>query len=423
MLTFCCRERFRTLTFNLGQSDRGPIHSRIASGSLSAYSLPQLDNTSLANETTRAEIVAAAAESLAQTILIRSLAAPRAKLTHKGMVELDTDDLPPDTIALHAREDREQEAEVQREAERLARARPTRKTSMSIPPQSPVTPQSSSEQFTWGAPPPVPQHALGSPSLYSLLNSAALDHTISTGSEMTLDDLIHFDDDVIQVDGEQFSVPPSPSDTAEHPHILSLASAIHGSDTGSGVDMIPFELASGMSPAVLNFDLSTLWGGQNGQDHFSSGANVNQMPAPNVPEDGQGDMDVDGDGNDRAFDMFLEDEESQATVNQPARVDEPKPVSPPPAQMVEDKPCVWTGTVRCVRFRVLGVALSYSPISSACPSIQRFHKQHPFVPARSPAGPLLPPRVFGRRSCPALSFGSMVGYRPRSRRSSCYRCA
>jgi hypothetical protein len=325
------------LTFNLGQSDRVLIHTRIASGSLPPSSLAQLDSTSLANETTQAEIAAAAAESLAQTILVRSLAAPRAKLTHKGMVELDTDDLPPDAIASQAREDREQAAEVQREAERLARTRPMRKTSMSVPPESPVTPQS--EQLGWGAPPPVPQHALDGPSVHSFFSPSSLNQPVGMGADMTIDDLIHFDDHV-QIDGQQFSVPASPVDAVEGS--LIHPSTFFESDPRVGT---PFDLGSTLPLAVPNFDLSTLWGGQNSPDVVSGDVGINHLPAANAGADGQTDMDLDGDEDDEAFDMFLRDEEGLPTAPQSIQVEEPKPMEPPAPLTVEEKPCVWTGTV------------------------------------------------------------------------------
>jgi hypothetical protein len=344
------------LTFNLGQSDRVSIHTRIAAGSLPAYSLAQLDSASLANETTQAEIAAAAAESLAQTILVRSLAAPRAKLTHKGMVELDTDDLAPDAIASQAREDREKEAEVQREAERLTRARPIRKTSMSLPPESPVTPQNASEQLAWGAPPPVPQHAFGGPSIHSIFAPSTPNHPTLGGTEMTLDDLIHFDDDVVvQVDEKQSSIPPSPTDTEERPLMPSHSSTVFGSDPSmSDVDTTSFEMGTNLSPIVPNFDLSTLWGGQNGPNNLSKETGLSHPAAPSAEEDGQTDMDLDGDANDQAFDMFLRDEESLPIAAQPPQTEEPQPCAPP---TVEDKPLVWTGTVSCLCFRGLMITI------------------------------------------------------------------
>jgi hypothetical protein len=124
------------------------------------------------------------------------------------------DDLP--NADERVKEDHKLDEENQREAERLARVRPARKSSMSIPPESPITPTTPSFS-QWGAPPPLPAHAFGpngsgTPSIFDMPSS--------TG-EMALGDLIHLDDEPGFFD-ENISIPQS----LDHGSLSGLSSSV-----------------------------------------------------------------------------------------------------------------------------------------------------------------------------------------------------
>jgi hypothetical protein len=333
------------ITFNLGQADRVSLHKRIASGALSGTELARLDSTALANETTQAEIAAMAAESLAQTILVRTNA-PRAKLTHKGMVDIEMDDLP--NADERVKEDHKLDEENQREAERLARVRPARKSSMSIPPESPITPTTPSFS-QWGAPPPLPAHAFGpngsgTPSIFDMPSS--------TG-EMALGDLIHLDDEPGFFD-ENVSIPQS----LDHGSLSGLSSSVLQLGIGTNVaDSTSFQQSGGSpllgdgsnlleSPSsAARFDLSALWGGQAAPASPSAGlsASVQRSTARSLQYDGPS-MEMDLGDDDDAFDMFLRDDDDGVTPED-APEQTTKAQTPPPLPSIESKPQVWFGHV------------------------------------------------------------------------------
>jgi hypothetical protein len=414
------------LSFNLSQSDRVPIHTRIASGSLPAHTLAQLDSAALANETTQAEIAAAAAESLAQTILVRSLAAPRAKLTHKGMVELDTDDLTPSAAATKVREDHEYEAEAHREAERLTRVRPTRKASMSIPPDSPVTPQQPNGQSVWGAPPPVPAHAFGAPPSQPPLFPSASDLLASMNTDMTLGDVINFDHNASEIDDDENLTNLISTSAPELSSMLGIMSdaGMNFTDptTLEPSSMSPLIPSGSPSSALSNFDLSSLWGGGNesGNKMQNSSEMASTTNGGQGPDEGATDMDLDG-ADDDAFDMFLQDEEGPPTIEQPAEPERAAiPLPPPVVPTLDSKPSVWAGSVSCDVCTML--PLSDSAHRSACISIPICRKIHQSLLAKSLDVPSMLLQVFGERSSPDPSFVSTGGCKPRNLRSSSYKC-
>jgi len=130
--------------------------------------ISRMSSTDLADEETKQNIKIAEKESLEQTILQKPNV-PRAKITHKGLQDIE--DVNGDLARARENEgqrEREQEEEERRERERRERLRAVEKQqqkqrTLSAPPESPLVPSHSPitmDQQTWGAPPPVPVHAL-----------------------------------------------------------------------------------------------------------------------------------------------------------------------------------------------------------------------------------------------------------------------
>lgn len=89
------KERFRMLTFNLSKADRTHLRRRIGLGELQPSVLAQMSSTELASEQGQAAIAEALQASLASSILEQPrLAAPRAKMTHKGTEMIESYDVP-----------------------------------------------------------------------------------------------------------------------------------------------------------------------------------------------------------------------------------------------------------------------------------------------------------------------------------------
>ena len=141
------------LTFNLSKADRVVLHVRIASSCITAKELSTMSSTDLASEEEKQSIRKLEEAALAHSILKKSTV-PRAKLTHKGLQDIE------DVTGAAQREaerEREDEEEERIERERLARLRLQAQRAQphgSAPPESPGAPPPA-----WGAPPPVPAHA------------------------------------------------------------------------------------------------------------------------------------------------------------------------------------------------------------------------------------------------------------------------
>ena len=106
------------LTFNLSKADRVVLHMRIASSRISPKELSTMSSTDLASEEEKQSIKKLEEEALAHSILKKSIV-PRAKLTHKGLQDIE------DVTGAGQREverEREEEAE-RRRAERRAAER------------------------------------------------------------------------------------------------------------------------------------------------------------------------------------------------------------------------------------------------------------------------------------------------------------
>lgn len=349
------------LTYNLSQDDRVVLHRRIAADDLEPRILVAMSSTDLANEETQASIKIAEQESLAQTILTKS-AAPRAKITHKGFEEIESVD------GNMQKQSGDEEEEDRRERERLARTRPVQPTrersaSQSVPPESPIVPQTPS----WGAPPPLPMHileqanaanavaaaitmsptSLERPPIHPLFIPAASNLPTSMEPELNLADLINID--------EETDEPVVLTPVVDHSRLLRSLTATEMSPQGAILSAGSLE-----SPSAPSFNLNTLWlASGDAQDPTASPKPDNRVDVrDDAPE---ADADI-GDTNDGDFDMFLEGEDDDTLPLEPQPPSKETSTSP---AAFEDLPQVWQGTVSL--FRIYPLALySFFVISWGC---------------------------------------------------------
>lgn len=356
------------LTFNLGKSDRVMIHKRIASSNITPKELSLMSSTDLADEETKLSIKIAEKEALEHSILQKTKA-PRAKITHKGMVDIE--DVNNEGSSMRERErERELEEEEKRERERTARLRAAqaqqRRASSasqgpgSVPPESPIAPHQS-----WGGPPSLPIHAIQtnvdgpplSPSLGSAgspINSMFSPSTsyFNTYAEPQLDlaDLINIDEEpsASNTVPDTVSQPPplgSPVDVTPS----TLPSTSPGQSSMSPTGISPFA-ASVPKPEVSlrsSFDLNALWTGPKADVSTTSASPPPQ--AQEADKDSFIDVDILGqEADDQDFDMFLEKDQDDQTTH--VTVD-----SSPEAQEVvlNSLPHVWSGKVRqCIVYNI-----------------------------------------------------------------------
>ncbi|KAK7012207.1 transcription elongation regulator [Favolaschia claudopus] len=314
------KERFRMLQFNLSKVDRTVLHKRIASGDITAKEISLMSSTDLANEQAKQAIRMAEKEALEHSILEKT-DIPRAKLTHKGLEDIEGLG---ETSMIREREvDRRREEEERRERERAARAR-QRTTSVSVPPESPmspVTPMSAS----WQRP---PMHT-------PLLPTSSVDITMvaadtSAEPEMNLADLINIDDELPAAQESPSS--PVPPASAPAPNFdFQASSPIPGFGRALSPEApptaSPTASATGISPFASkssgpSFDLSALWAAPKKEDmedadtSVSASATTSSPPQTHSPvpmdesrdnKDETVDMDI---TEDQDFDMFLDEKES-----------------------------------------------------------------------------------------------------------------
>ncbi len=321
---FSCRERFRTLTFNLQQSDRVALHKRISSGQVAPATLSTMSSTELASQEQQESIKQAEQEALEHSILVKTMI-PRAKITHKGLQDIE--DLNEDSTVAKQRERELELAEQERDRERLARLRSVQPQvhshsnppSASVPPESPVIPSSTSAP--WGAPPPVP-----------LAQTSDFAHAVDP--ELNLGDFIHIDDEPPE------STPATASSAAaaapDVPASVSESSA-------SGQAPPNEDNASGEGPEANDngeaMDLDTP------TPPVEEGNTRAGEPASSVAEPGQGGVggrvEHEGEGGDDLdFAMFLGQEEEDKEKEKKEQASRPDP------QVVfEGLPPVWNGIV------------------------------------------------------------------------------
>ncbi|KAF8630111.1 hypothetical protein AX15_003072 [Amanita polypyramis BW_CC] len=355
------KDRFRTLQFNLSKTDRVAIHKRIASGNISPKEISVMSSTDLADEETKQNIKIAEQEALEHSILQKSTV-PRAKITHKGLQDIE--DVNGELVALRERErerEREQEEEERRERERMARVRLAqmqqrqRTASVSVPPESPVVPQKSP---TWGAPPPVPAHAMTSgeepqsPTVARPPPNPLFVHTASELSvpvpELNLADIINIEDEASGHDAATTEpLPVSPSSAASDVRAQIDIAEKHGE---MAKQQSPLHAATGISPfaakpSVPSFDLSSLWSGPSVEAAPSAppaaaAATLSPKSPPPAAAEGHKDVIMESEishaTQDQDFDMFLEEKEEK---------EQPPPPPVPPQPTFEDLPRVWSGKI------------------------------------------------------------------------------
>ncbi|KAI0644219.1 hypothetical protein C8Q79DRAFT_974759 [Trametes meyenii] len=353
------KERFRMLTFNLSKADRVVLHMRIASSRISPKELSTMSSTDLASEEEQQSIKKLEEEALAHSILKKSTV-PRAKLTHKGLQDIE------DVTGAGRREaerEREEEEEERIERERLARLRQQAQRAQSqgsAPPESPVVPQNPA----WGAPPPVPLHAapaadpsssspsIGRPPAHPLFVPSASDFAAAgpLENELNLADLINIDE---EPSGEIAMTPVDPVATpfGEAPPLLADATSQQASPTTASpvtpsiTGISPFA-AKGSQPDLSSrpsFDLNAIWTPSSADASTEGQAEPEPQDEPMVTDQpGEGVFAPEADDQD--FDMFLNanDQESAAepSPNEPIKPDEEVKQTP-----LEDQLPIWTGTV------------------------------------------------------------------------------
>ena len=359
-LTFSFRDRFRTINFNLSKPDRVAIHKRIASADIAASELSTMSSTDLANEETKLSIKQAEKEALEQTILQQTLF-PRTKITHKGLQDIEMDEVHGQFGVVYAMEraqqDKEQrEEQERRERERLARLQNAeeqkkirqRQLSLSIPPESPIapnmTPATLASDTMWGGPPPLPGHV-----------SEMGDVSAPGEAEMSLTDLINLDDD----DSRIGSVPPQSAVSTDGQQKM-FASPVDGTfSTPFGEPPSPAQHERQRAPS---FDLNALWSQpRKHKDETSAKADGRSAsPSPDTAAvhanangssakvDGEEDGDemelesLEAEAEDKDFDMFLDDRSPSVEKISAAASTTPT--------AVEDFDIVWNGKVRFPHF-------------------------------------------------------------------------
>jgi len=330
------KERFRMLTFNLGKSDRIVLHKHIASSHISPKELSLMSSTDLADEETKQSIKMAEKESLEHSILQKTKA-PRAKITHKGMVDIEEDDNNEGPSISELERERELEEVVEeerRERERTARLKAAQaqqrrasQSQSSVPPESPVT---SHHPGGWGGPPPLPIHALqtsdmtvplspslgsaGSPVDTSFPHSTP-DFNMAAEPQLDLADLINIDDEppsqekVVSSDSSSRIVmsPPTEGSPQSVPAVLLSTSSNPPSSTG----ISPFAASAPKldAPSRSSFDLNALW-------TAPAPSASSSPPAQDENKGGLLDADILGQGaDDQDFDMFLEKDQDEQTTS------------------------------------------------------------------------------------------------------------
>jgi Transcription factor S-II (TFIIS), central domain len=343
------------LDFNLKKPDRVVLHKRIISFSIPPEALSLMSSTDLASEQEKQSIKLAEEESLAHSILQKT-AVPRAKITHKGLQDIEDID---GTLSSQrdTELDREREEEERRDRERMERSRAAQRQqagSGSVPPESPVV----SEHPTWGAPPPLPPHALQpqdpslSPVERSILNPlfaqsahTAMNHPVE--NELNLADLINIDDETSQ-DGTSAA---ESAPVVDHPSAESPSEKEHEIQAEQVSPVSAFSPLSprptGISPFAVNtskpdlttrpsFDLSSVWSAP--PKHMESPQNQEPLTAPASAEPKESLMDTSffgEDTDDNDFDMFLGQDNEAGPSSESVRKE--------PA--FHEYPQVWNGTV------------------------------------------------------------------------------
>ncbi|KAG6854034.1 hypothetical protein C0991_011239 [Blastosporella zonata] len=334
---------------NYNKVDRVVIHQRIVSAEITPKEISLMSSTDLANEETKQSIKIAEKEALAYSIL-KPTTAPRAKITHKGLEDIEDVHGGVTTVQDEERLRREDEERI--ETELLARLKPQsrqRTASASIPPESPLDAVAQSQQ-PWGGPPAVPLRALlpnvALPSFPTMFSNESSPVTPSFSQsfpdasepELNLADFINIDEEVPIVPTAPtvpVSSPPSTQTSFDEsaPPSQTLSEPSPLSPTG----ISPFAQKSEPSRS-MSFDLNALWSAPKTESATSPPTSeegpVASTSSPQVTaDDKDAIMDIEGGGaDDFDFDMFLEEKDSGN--------------SPEAQQAALDAlPHVWTGKI------------------------------------------------------------------------------
>lgn len=325
-----------------------------------------MSSTELASQEQQESIKQAEQEALEHSILIKATV-PRAKITHKGLQDIE--DVNEDSAIAKQRERELEmaEQERERERERLARLRTVQPLahshsnppSASVPPESPVVPSSATgvASAPWGAPPLVP-----------LAQSSDFAHTIDP--ELNLGDFIHIDDEPPESTTATAAAPDLPASVTE--------SSVAGQMSGQQRQLTPMTGISPFAPSKpdmpprASFDLNALWSASppppSNEDDKASGEGTEandggeamdlDTPTPPVeegnsrarepasvaePEQGVGGVEHEGEGGDDLdFAMFLGQEEEEKEKEK-----ERKELAsrPDPQAVFEGLPHIWNGIV------------------------------------------------------------------------------
>ena len=364
------RERFRMLTFNLIQVDRVAIHKRMCYATISAKELSQMSSTDLANEETKQSIKLAEKEALEHSILQKTLI-PRAKITHKGLQDIEDVNGESATLLREREKEREKEEDERREEERRERERQARLKAAeqhqrdrassisqgSIPPESPIIPQSA----TWGGSFPIHHDSYSPPGdsirppIHPLFAPSTSELQTSPEPEMDIADLIHLDDEFAPQDtfGDHLPTPaleasvmpepPAPPEPAPPPPLIIPPSS---SEPSPVIAASPTQLVKPETPSRTSFDLNALWSSP--KTETTSREITKELEPEPEPEPEQEQeqehrshpIEVDSippEATDQDFDMFLE-KDQDTDVAQGERPQDPE------AAFLAVPP-VWTGKV------------------------------------------------------------------------------
>ncbi|KAH9032799.1 transcription factor S-II, central domain-containing protein [Lactarius pseudohatsudake] len=347
------KERFRTLTFNLQQSDRVFLHQRIASTQVAPATLATMSSTELASQEQQQSIKQAEQEALAHSILIKSTV-PRAKITHKGLQDIE--DVNEDSAVAKQRRERELEiAEEERERERLARLRAVQPSGHSNPPSASAPPDSPAvPSAPWNTATPALTQGQGQG---TELTSAHTGSGVSAvDSELNLGDFIHMDDEPPEASPLTITTPATTSAAATAtvvPSVAPMSEPLSAATLTPITGISPFAPSKPDMPPRASFDLNALW---------SAPAPPPETPSPKEQdgekekekeevEGGEGEaMEMDLDtppdesaGDDLDFAMFLGQEEEEKGKD--ATRGRPEASAPDPQAVFDGLPRVWNGVI------------------------------------------------------------------------------
>jgi len=368
------------LDFNLKRPDRAALHKRIVSFAIPPVALAHMSSTDLASEAEKESIKQAEQQALEHSIL-QKVVAPRAKVTHKGLQDIENIDGRPTTRDVDL--DKEIEEEERRERERTARMRMRSATltsgSGSVPPESPIV-SDHPPSVAWGGPPPVPFHLQQNPTpplvtdrppLFAQTQSELLTPTNGqVEGELNLADLINIDDDghdsvmVVDTTPAPAGAGANAEDGPDEPLAAGVLQSPVVSQSARPTGISPFAVNTSQPDLTIrpSFDLNSVWSApgpspkkQEDNGEAIEGPDESGEPVEPPPDMGKGlqlkDPFVDDDilggaaADDKDFDMFLEaDPDTDGLDGRSASANTP-PDAPAKEPSFYELPQVWLGSV------------------------------------------------------------------------------